>query len=113
MLLVSEHRSWHRELINSHWRNPRIYKPDDIMFARCAVWSNASKGYGGKLDFSFTGPWRIIGSADGGSYNIEHCHHPYWRMKKNVADLTPYPAELIPFEPIKGPITQYPTSQGH
>jgi hypothetical protein len=28
-------------------------------------------------------------------------------MKKHVADLTPYPAELIPFEPINGPDTKY------
>ncbi len=27
MLLVSEHHAWHRELINSRWRNPRVYTP--------------------------------------------------------------------------------------
>jgi hypothetical protein len=51
-----------------------------------------------KLEFSFTGPWWVIGSADGGSYNIEHCHHTTWRMKKHTTDLTPYTAERIPFE---------------
>jgi hypothetical protein len=106
MLLVSEHRAWHSELINSRQCNPRIYKPDDIIFACRAVWSSASKGCVGKLEFSFTGPWCIIGFADGGSYNIEHCHHPNRQMKKHAADLTPYPAELIPFKPINGPDTQ-------
>jgi hypothetical protein len=28
-------------------------------------------------------------------------------MKKHAADLTHYPAELIPFKPINGPDTQY------
>jgi hypothetical protein len=107
MLLVSEHCVWHQELINSHWRDLRIYKPDNIVFAHHAVWSSASKGCVGKLEFSFTGPWQIISSVDSGSYNIEHCHHPTWWMKKHAADLTPYPAELIPFEPINGPNTQY------
>jgi hypothetical protein len=48
----------------------------------------------GKLEFSFTGLWRVIGSADGGSYK-----HPTW--------WSPYPAELIPFKPVDGPNTQY------
>jgi hypothetical protein len=107
MLLVSEHRAWHWELINSRQRDPRIFKPDNIIFACRAVWSNASKGHVSKLEFSFTGPWQIISSADGGLYNIEHCHCPTWWMKKHTADLTPYPAELIPFKPINGPDSQY------
>jgi hypothetical protein len=57
ILLVSEHCAWHRELINSRQHDPRIYKPNDIAFARRAVRSNASKGYVGKLEFVFTGPW--------------------------------------------------------
>jgi hypothetical protein len=107
MLLVSKHCTWHRELISSRWHDPRVYKPDDIPFPCHAVCSDDSKGCVGKLEFSFTGPWRVINSADGGSYNIEHCHHPTRRMKKHAANLTPYPAELIPFEPVNGPNTQY------
>jgi hypothetical protein len=61
----------------------------------------------GKLEFSFSGPWWIVSSADGGSYNIEHCHHPTRRMKKQATNLTHYLAELIPFKPINGPDTQY------
>ncbi len=38
---------------------------------------------------------------------IKHCHHPNRRMKKHAADLTPYPTELIPFKPIRGPDTEY------
>ena len=93
--------------MNSRWRNTSIYNPDDIVFACHAVWSDASKGWVGKLKFSFMGPWRVIGSAGDRSYNIEHCHHPTQQMKKQAADLTPYPAELIPFEPINSPNTQY------
>ncbi len=107
MLLVSKHRAWHCELINSRWCDPRVYTPDDIVFACCADWSDALKGCVGKLKFSFTGPWRVLGSAVGGSYNIEHCYHPTQRMKKHTADLAPYLAELIPFKPIDGPDTQY------
>jgi hypothetical protein len=107
MLLVSEHRAWHWELINSRWRDPRIYKPDDIIFSCRTVWSNASKGHVGKLEFSFIGLWQIKSSAGGGLYSIEHFHHPTWQMKKHIADLTSYPAEIIPFKPINGPDTQY------
>ncbi len=107
MLLVSEHRAWHRKLINSRRHNPRIYKSDDIVFACHPVWSSASKGCVGKLEFSFTGPWQVISSTDGGSYNIEHCPHPTWRMKKHAADLTHYPVELIPLELINSPNTKY------
>ncbi len=48
MLLVSEHRAWHWELINSCRHNPRIYKPDYIVFSCRAVWSDASKGRVGR-----------------------------------------------------------------
>jgi hypothetical protein len=93
--------------MNSRWHNTSVYNPDDIVFACHAVWSDASKGWVGKLKFSFMGPWRVIGSAGDRSYNIEHCHHPTQQMKKHATDLTPYPAELIPFEPVASPDTQY------
>ena len=51
MLLVSEHCAWHRELINYRRRNPRIFKPDDIVFACRAVWCDDSKDPVGKLEF--------------------------------------------------------------
>jgi hypothetical protein len=83
-LLVSKHHTWHRELINSRRCNPRVYNPNDIVFACWAAWSDASRGCIGKLKFSFTGPWWVIGSADGGSYNIELFHHPTWHMMKTL-----------------------------
>jgi hypothetical protein len=107
MLLVSKHCAWHPELINSQREYSRAYNPNDIVFACHAIWSDASKGCVGKFEFFFTGLWQDIDSADSGSYNIEHCHHPSWRMKKHAADLTPYPAELIPFESVNSPDTQY------
>jgi hypothetical protein len=71
MQLVSKPRAWHHELVNSCWHDPRVYNSDDIVFARVAIWSDASKSCVGKLKFFFTGPWRVIGSADGGSHNID------------------------------------------
>jgi hypothetical protein len=102
-LLVNEQRAWHRALINSRCRDPRIYSPGNIVFARRVMRSDAS----GKLKYKFTGPWRIVESLDGGSYSIAHCLHPKRFEKKHASDLTPYPAELIPFEPIDGANTRY------
>jgi hypothetical protein len=34
MLLVKEQRCWHRELINSRRRDPRVYSVGDIVFSR-------------------------------------------------------------------------------
>jgi hypothetical protein len=105
--LVSKHQAWHHKLINSCRRNPRVYYPGNIVFACRAVRSTASKGRIGKLKFSFNDSWQVVASAHGGSYKIKHCHHPTRRMKKRAADLTPYPAEIICFEPINGLDTQY------
>jgi hypothetical protein len=106
-LLVNEQRTWHRALINSRRRDPRIYSPGDIVFAWRATRSDASRERIGKLEYKFTGPWRIVESLNGGSYSIAHCLHPKRFKKKHASDLTPYPAELIPFEPIDGADTQY------
>ena len=101
-LLVNEQRDWHRALINSRRRNPRIYSPGDIIFACQATRSDATRERIGKLEYKFTGPWCIVESLAGGSYAINHCLHPKRFNKKHASDLTPYPAELIPFEPIDG-----------
>jgi hypothetical protein len=37
MLLVREQRCWHRELINSRRRDPRVYSVGDIVFSRRAT----------------------------------------------------------------------------
>jgi hypothetical protein len=36
LLLVQEQHEWHRALINSHRRDPRVYLPQDIVFASCS-----------------------------------------------------------------------------
>jgi hypothetical protein len=101
-LLVSKQREWHRSLVNSRRPDPRIYSPGDIVFARRATRSDASCGRVGKLVYKFTGPWRIVESLKGASYAIEHCLKPSRREKKHASDLTPYPPELIPFQPVNG-----------
>jgi hypothetical protein len=106
-LLVNEQRPWHRALINSRCRDPRIYSPGDIVFARRATRSDASRECIGKLEYKLIGPWRIVESLHGSSYSIAYCLHPKRFEKKHASDLTPYPAELISFEPIDGADTQY------
>jgi hypothetical protein len=72
----------------------------------------------GKLEYKFTGPWRIIKSLKGTSYAIKHCLKPSRKEKKHALDLTPYPFELIPFKPINGTDNLYgnsisPSEQTH
>jgi hypothetical protein len=107
MLLVWEQREWHCALINSHCRDPCVYLPGDIVFARSATHSNAAHGCVGKLEYAFTGPWRISALLHGGSYSLEHYHNAAWKEKKHAANLVPYPPELIPFEPVDGADTRY------
>ncbi len=106
-LLVSKQREWHRLLVNLQRQDPRIYSHGDIVFARRATRSDASRGRVGKLVYKFTGPWRIVESLKGASYAIEHCLKPSRREKKHASDLTPYPPELIPLQPIDGADNRY------
>ncbi len=106
-ILVCKHHEWHRALINSHRQDPRVYSQGDIVFARRATRSDASREQVGKLEYKFTGPWRIVASLHGRSYSLEHCLHPKRTEKKHASDLTPYPSELIPFEPVDGTDTRY------
>jgi len=48
-----------------------------------------------------------VASLHGGSDSLEHCLHPKRTDKKHASDLTPYPSELIPFEPVDGADTRY------
>jgi hypothetical protein len=107
MLLVREQGEWHRALINSCRRDPCVYLPGDIVFARRATRSDAARGCVGKLEYAFTGPWRITALLHGGSYSLKHCHNVAWKEKKHAANLVPYPSELIPFEPVNGADTRY------
>ncbi len=56
LLLVWEQREWHCALINSHRQDPCVYLPSDIVFACCAMHSDAARGRVGKLEYTFTGP---------------------------------------------------------
>ncbi len=107
MLLVREQREWHRALINSRRCDPCVYSPGDIVFARRATRSDAARGRVGKLEYAFTGPWRVKESLYGASYSLEHCLNAARTQKKHAADLAPYPPELILFEPVDGADTRY------
>ncbi len=60
-----------------------------------------------KLQFAFTGPWRITALLKGASYKLEHFQKPGCKKKKHASDLSPYPPELIPFQPVDGADTCY------
>ncbi len=105
--IIHEHQAYHCKLINSRCPDPCIYLIGNIVFARRAVRSDASKEQVDKLTYPFTGPWRITTSHKGASYGLQHCNIPNRKMKKHALDLSLYPLELIPFEPINGPDIQY------
>ncbi len=106
-LLVQEHRAYHRELINSHHPDPCTYSVGNIVFAHHDVQSDASKERVDKLSYQFTGPWRIVMALKGTSYELKHCSTPKQKKKKHASDVSPYPMELIPFQPLDGPDTWY------
>jgi hypothetical protein len=101
------HQCWHHELVNSQRRDPHVYREGDIVFSRRATRSNAARGLVDKLQYSFTGPWKVITSLPGGPYELEHCLIPRLRDKKHALALSPYPLELIPFQPINGADNRY------
>jgi len=106
-LLVHKQRSYHCELINARRPDPCIYSLSNIVFARHAVKSDAARGHVDKLQYAFTGPWHISAILPGASYELEHCDKPSKKEKKHASDLSPYPSELIPFQPVDGADTQY------
>ena len=104
--LVSQHRAMHRELINSRRPVPREYAVGDKVFARRSVKSDKSRGVVGKIKNAYTGPWEIVSKAEGGSYNLRHAVDG--RVgKRHAMHLSPFPHELIPFEPVDGPDNVY------
>ena len=54
-----------------------------------------------------TGSWKVIEKLDGASYRIEHQLRPGRFEKKHASMLHPYPAQLIPFEPVDGPDNRF------
>jgi len=106
-ILIEENRASHRELINARRPHPKIYAVGDTVFARRAVRSVASRGLVDKLQFAYTGPWRVTKVLDGASYELQHVRHPTKTDKKHASDLSPYPTELIAFEPLDGADNRY------
>lgn len=106
-ILVEEQRSYHRELVNARRPDPHIYFVGDIVFARRALRSDSKQGIVDKLQYAFTGPWRVNAVLKGASYELVHCDIAKRIEKKHASDLSPYPAKLIPFEPVDGADTRY------
>ncbi len=106
-ILVKEQHSYHRELINACRPDPHIYSVGDILFAQRAVWLDAKRGIVDKLQYAFTGLWRVPAALKGASYGLVNCNNNKCIAKKHASDLSPYPAELIPFEPVDGADTRY------
>ena len=105
-LLVEEKQSYHQELINACRPDPHVYSVGDIVFARRAVGSDSKGGIVNKLQYAFTGPWRVTAVLKGFSYELEHCNNKRIE-KKHASDLSPYPAKLILFQPVDGADTRY------
>ncbi len=106
-LLVEEQRAYHREYINARRPDPCIYLVGDIVFARRAIRSHAAREVVDKLQFAYTGPWRITAPLKGAFYELEHYQKPGRKEKKHASDLSPYPLKLIPFQPVDGADTRY------
>ncbi len=77
------------------------------MFAQQAVQSDARKGRVDKLQYAFTGPWRVTSVLSGASYKLEHCKNTGRKEKKHAADLSPYLPGLIPIQPVDGADMRY------
>jgi hypothetical protein len=101
-LLVKKQRCWHRELVNSRRRDSRIYSVGDVVFTGRATRSDSKRGQVDKLIHPFTGPWRIVKSLPGASYELEFATNTARKSKKHASDLSLYPPELIPFQPVDG-----------
>ena len=105
-IFVEEQSSMHREFINAHRQDPKVYSVNDVVFACRSIQSDSSWGRIDKLSYPFTGPWRIIAALQGASYEIEHFSTKK-REKRHASDLSPYPAELLPLQPLDGADNQF------
>jgi len=106
-ILVDKIHAYHHKFINSRLPDPQIYSIGDLVFALQAVKSIRACGLVDKLQFAYTGPWKVVAILDGTSYALEHAKLPNRTDKKHASDLSPYPAKLISFEPMDGPDTRY------
>ena len=87
--------------------DPRVFSVGNIVFARRATRSDSKQGKVDKLMHSYTGPWRIVASLSGASYEFKFVGDSKRRDKKHAFDLSLYPPELIPFQPVDGPENCY------
>jgi hypothetical protein len=55
----------------------------------------------------FTGPWCVIQALPDASYKLKFALNTKQKDKKHASDLCPYPAKLIPFEPLDGADNHY------
>ena len=80
-----------------------MYHIGILVFACRAVKSISARGLVNKLQFAYTGPWKVVAILDGASYELEHAKSPNRKDKKHASNLSPYPSKLIVFKPMDGP----------
>jgi hypothetical protein len=68
-ILNQQRRLRHRELRNNKI-TPRVFEPGDLVIVRKQVQSKAAEGISAKLRFRAKGPYRVIGPAHQGSYQL-------------------------------------------
>jgi hypothetical protein len=105
-LIIEEQRAYHREFINARRPYPKIYSIGDTVFAHRTTRSDAGRGQVDWFIYPFTGPWLVTAKLDSASYKIEHFSTKR-KDKKHASDHSPYPAELIAFQPLDGADNQY------
>ncbi len=86
-LLLKQHYSWYRELINSQWWDPRIYSIEDIVFACWSTCSDSKHGCVDKPMHPFTGPCQIVKLLPGASYKLEFFSN-HSQKEKNVPPIS-------------------------
>ena len=80
---------YHQELANTCRPDPHVYSVGNIVFARCAVRSDAKRGIVivDNLQYAFTGPWQVTAVLKDASYKLEHCNNNKKIEKKHASDL--------------------------
>jgi len=104
--LVTEHRAMYRELINAQRPEPRLYHIGDRVLARRIVKSDKKREIVDKVAYQYSGPWEIVEKLAGSSYRIKHCDSGLVE-KKHAGYLSPFPASLLPFQPLDGADNRY------
>ena len=104
--LIKHHRNYHREHANLSRDLPKKYSLGDFAFSRRSVKSDKSKGVVAKVKSPYTGPWEITKVLPGSSYEIRHKFSGELG-KRHAAHLSPFPLQLVPFEPVDGADNRY------